>query len=394
MCDALKMKQALMSQHLSRIVPLLALAASVVFPLPARAGELLFAQVASHSNPASATNAKGLSAGIRAYFDKVNASGGIAGNKLKLSTLDDSLQGPKMVELTQQLINDRSAVGLLGFLNSAGLAEIAKQDLLGKSGIALIAPLQGDKHVVGARNVFPLRSGYADEIAALLREAKGWGKDTLAIVNMNIAFGPPLAKLTQELAAEAGIKVVTHQVLETTPDKLEASVKTAATLVSQSQPKAIIVLAAGKPASDFIRAMRDEPGGMTQIYGLSVLLHDALVQDIGAAKARGVVLSQAVPYPFVPSKPVITEFQADMRKYAPSEPISFSSLEGYLGARIAAEAVRRAGAQPTRASLLQALTDLGDLNLGGVYVSYKPDRRKGWGGVDLSIISATGALQK
>lgn len=83
-----------------------------------------------------------------------------------------------------------------------------------------------------------------------------------------------------------------------------------------------------------------------------------------------------------------------MRKYAPSEPISFSSLEGYLGARIAAEAVRRAGAQPTRASLLQALTDLGDLNLGGVYVSYKPDRRKGWGGVDLSIISATGALQK
>lgn len=383
-----------MSQHFRRIVPLLVLAASVLLPLPARAGELLFAQVASHSNPASAANAKGLSAGIRAYFDKVNAGGGIAGNQLKLSTLDDGLQGPRMLELTQQLINDKSAVGLLGFLNSAGLADIAKQDLLGKSGIALIAPLQGDKHVVGARNVFPLRSGYADEITTLLREAKGWGKDTLAIVNMNIAFGPSLAKLTQELAAEAGIKVVTHQVLDAAPDKMEASVNAAVSQVSQSQPKAILVLAAGKPAFDFIRAMRDAPGGKTQMYGLSVLLHDVLVKEVGLERARGIVLSQAVPYPFVPSKPVITEFQADMKKFAPGEPISFSSLEGYLGARIAAEAVRRAGGQPTRASLLQALSGLGDLNLGGVYVSYKPDQRKGWGGVDLSIISATGALQK
>ena len=106
------------------------------------------------------------------------------------------------------------------------------------------------------------------------------------------------------------------------------------------------------------------------------------------------MLSQAVPYPFVPSKPVITEFQADMKKYAPGEAVSFSSLEGYLGAKIAAEAVRRAGNAPTRASLLQALSELGDYNLGGIYVSYTPTRRKGWGGVDLSIINASGALQK
>jgi branched-chain amino acid transport system substrate-binding protein len=376
------------------VVPALILTASAGLSVTAHAGDVLFGQIASHSNPASAANARGLSVGIRAYFDRINASGGIGGNKLRLSTLDDGLQGPKMVELTQQLVDDKSVMGLLGFLNSAGLAEVARRDLPGKNAIALIAPLQGDKNVVGARNIFPLRSGYADEVATLLKEAKSWDKDTLAIVNMSIAFGPAIAKLATELSGTFGLKIVTHQVLDAAPDKLEASVKAAVAAIAQSQPKAIILLAAGKPANDFVKAVRDVPGGSTQIYGLSVLLHDVLVKAVGAEKARGIVLSQAVPYPFVPTKPVITEFQADMKKYAPGEPVSFSSLEGYLGARIAAEAVRRAGNQPTRASVLSALSSLGEYNLGGIYVNYSASQRKGWGGVDLSIINGSGALQK
>jgi branched-chain amino acid transport system substrate-binding protein len=373
---------------------LLILAASATCSLSVSAADLLFAQVASHSNPASAANAKGLSTGIRVYFDKVNAAGGIAGNKLKLSTRDDNLQSANMVALTQELIGDPATLGLLGFLNSAGLAEVAKQDLLGKGGMALIAPLQGDKQVVGARNVFPLRSGYADEIAALLKEAKARSRDTVALVHMNIDFGPALSTQTHELAGEAGVQIVTHQIINASPNQLEASVKAAVSQINKSQPKAVLVLAAGQPAFDFIRAMREASGNKMPIYGLSVLPHDVLVQEVGAEAARGIVLSQAVPYPFVPSKPVVGEFQADMKKYAPGEALSFSSFEGYLGAKIAAEAVRRAGNNPSRASVLQALSDLGEYNLGGVYVNYTPSRRKGWGGVDLSIITGSGSLQK
>jgi branched-chain amino acid transport system substrate-binding protein len=363
-------------------------------PMSSHAIDLVFGQIASQTNPTSAANAKGMAVGIQIYFDKVNAAGGIQGNKLKLVTLDDSLQAPKMLELTEQLVADPSVVGLLGFLNSAGLAEIAKQELPRKHGIALIAPLQGDKNVVGAANVFPLRSGYADEVATLLKEAKTWNKDMLAIVNMNVAFGPPLAQLTTQLSGPQGIKIVTQQVLDAAPDKLDASVRAAVTAITETRPKGIILLAAGKPAFEFVKAVRDAPGGSVQIYGLSVLLHDALVSATGKDKARGIVLSQAVPFPFVPSKPVITEYQADMKKYAPNEPVSFSGLEGYMGAKIAAEAVRRAGKNPTRASVLQALSGLGEYNLGGVYVNYTANQRTGWGGVDLSIINSSGSLQK
>ena len=384
-----------MNTMFSRILPPLALALLCSFSMPGTAAQdVIFGQVASQTNPASAANAKGLAVGIQAYFDKVNAGGGIVGNKLKLVTLDDGLQGPKMIELTQQLIADKSVAGLLGFLNSAGLAEIAKQDLPAKNGVALIAPLQGDKNVIGAGNIFPLRSGYADEVSTLLKEAKTWDKDAIAIVNMNIAFGPALAKVATQLSEALGIKVVANPVLDATPEKLDASVKAAVAAVSAIKPKAILVLAAGKPANEFIKAVRDAPGGSVQIYGLSVLLHDVLVKAVGPEKARGIVLSQAVPYPFVPTKTIITEFQADMKKFAPGEPVSFSSLEGYMGAKIAAEAVRRAGPSPTRASVLSALSNLGEYNLGGIFVSYSATQRKGWGGVDLSIINASGVLQK
>lgn len=384
-----------MNPLFSRLVTPAAVALSLcIAPLGAGAGEVQFGQVASQTNPTSAILGKGMTLGIKVYFDKVNAGGGVQGNKLKLVTLDDDLQASKMLEQTQQLIANPDIVGLLGFVNSAGLAEIAKQDLPQKSGIALIAPLQGDKNIVGAGNVFPLRSSYTDEVAALLKEAKNWGKDTLAIVNMNVAFGPGLAQVANQLSGPQGIKIVTQNVLDAAPDKLDASVRAAVAAITQAHPKGILLLASGKPAAEFVKAVRDVPAGSVQIYGVSVLINDVLVQAVGKDKARSIVVSQAMPFPFVPSTSAITEYQNDMRKYAPGEPFSFSSLEGYLGAKIAAEGVRRAGSNPTRASLLKALSTLGEYNLGGLFVNYSAAKRTGWGGVDLSIINSSGNLQK
>ena len=384
-----------MKKRFGAIAATLALATLSSFSTIGNAAqEVVFGQIASQTNSASAANAKGLAVGIQTYFAKVNAKGGIGGNTLRLMTLDDDLQGPKMLELTQQLIADPAIVGLLGFLNSAGLAEIAKQDIPLKAGIALITPLQGDKNVVGAANVFPLRSGYADEVNTLLKEAKSWGKNEIAIVNMGIAFGPPLAQLAIKEGGALDIKISTHQVIDVSPLAFDASVKSAVDAVSKSKPKAVLLLAAGKPAYEFIKAFRDASGGAVQIYGLSVVLHDALVSAVGVGKARGIVLSQAVPYPFTATKVVVNEYLSDMKTYAPKEVISFSSLEGYLGAKIAAEAVRRAGAQPSRAKVLAALKNFGDFDLGGVYVKYTPTQRKGWGGVELSIINIEGALKK
>lgn len=372
---------------------LTALLCGLVLACSAQAEDVVFVQIASQTNPASKDNAKGMAVGIQAYFDAVNAKGGIQGNKLVLKIKDDGLNAERMVQLTQESIADASVVGLLGSINSAGLAEVAKRDLAGQGKIALIAPLQGDKHVIGAANVFPFRSGYANEIDALLKEAKNWGKDTLAVVNMGIAFGPALAQVALERAAAMGLKVVSHSVIDAKPDNISASVQAAVKATSAAQPKAILVLAAGRPAYDFVKEMRAAPGGMVQIYGVSVLLHDDLVAQSGKDKAHGIVLSQSLPYPYTMYKPLITEYQQTMKRYAPKEPISYSSLEGFAGAKIAAEAVRRAGT-PSRAGVLAALQQLGSYDMGGISVNYGPGGRQGWGSVELTIIGSEGQLRK
>lgn len=375
---------------------ILSIACGLAFSLagPANAADLVFAQVASQTNPASADNAKGLELGIKVYFSSVNAKGGINGNKLKLEVSDDGLQAKKMVELTDQLIANPAVIGLLGFLNTAGLSMLAKENTFAKGGIAMIAPQQGDKNIVEAENVFPLRSGYADEIDTLLKEAKTWGKDTIAIVNMNIAFGPPLAELAQKRAIEMGLKVVSRAVVDFSPDTQAASIAAAVKAVVESRPKAILIVAAGTPAYEFVKAVRTVPQGLVQLYGMSTLVHSDLVKVAGTEKTRGIVLSQATPYPFTSNKIVITEYQAAMKAYDPKMPLSFISMEGFLGAKIAAEAVRRAGANPTREKVLASLKTMGEYNMGGISVNYGSQARKGWGGVDLTIIGSNGNLQK
>src|SRR6185369_2858574 len=137
---------------------------------------------------------------------------------------------------------------------------------------------------------------------ALLKESKTWGKDTVSIVNMNIAFGPILAEVAQKRATELGLKVVSRSVVNFSPDTQAATIVEAVAAVNKAQPKAIFVIAAGTPAQEFVKAVRGTPAGLTQIYGLSVLLHDDIVKTAGAAKARGIVLSQATPYPFAATR--------------------------------------------------------------------------------------------
>jgi ABC-type branched-subunit amino acid transport system substrate-binding protein len=359
------------------------------------AADVVFGQVASQSNPASAPNAKGMTAGIQAYFESVNARGGINGNRLVLKTLDDGLNASKFVELTKELVADKNVVGIVGSLNSAGLAAITKDNIPGTGKIALIAPLQGDKPIITSSNVFPLRSGYADEIRSLLADAKTWGKNELAIMNMNVAFGPGFAEIASTMAGEMGLKVVSRVVVDaSSPEKMAESIRSGMVNLEQANPKAVIVLAAGKPATDFLRALKVSRVGTTQIYGVSVMLHTVVADAIGKDKARGIIISQATPYPYTLSKPVITEYQNAMKKHMPNEPISFTSLEGYMGAKIAAEAVRRAGSSPTREKVLAALQQFGEYDLGGLFVSYRGDVRKGWGGVEMTIINASGNLQK
>ncbi len=375
-----------------RILPYALAAVSSMPAVPStHAQDILIGQVSSQTSPTLAANAKALYAGINVYFDHVNARGGVGGRKLRLVNKDDQLVPAKMVELTKEFIADKNVLALAGYQNTAGINEVSKQDIPGKAGIAMIAPFQGDKSIVGAANFFPFRSGYPDEVTALVREAKSTGKQKVIVVYQNVTFGPPMMKLTRELAKEHGLNVVDYLMIDQgAPDK--AVIDGAVAAVMKQAPDAVIMLVGGRWVMELIKQIKNAGLDGAQLYLMSIVPAQDVVKAVGQAKARGIVISQAVPYPFSATLPLVVEYQKVMKQYASNEPLSFSTLEGFVVGKITVEALKRAGPKPTREKVLKVLNSMGELDLGGVYVNYTPKARNGWGKVDLTVIGANGKL--
>src|SRR5215472_15569355 len=233
---------------------LLAAAFGCFVATPSLGQDLLVGQVGALSNPATTANAKGIQAGIQAYFDHVNAQGGVSGRKVALVSKDDGLTPGRMTELTRELIADKRVVALAGYVNTGGITEVSKANLPGEAGIALIAPLQGDKSIVGAANFFPFRSGYPDEVTALVREASNTQKHKLAIVYWNITFGPAMLKVAQEAAQKYNVNVVaTVQIDAQAQDKFEPVMKEAVAAVVKESPDSILMLISGRYSLEFIK---------------------------------------------------------------------------------------------------------------------------------------------
>ena len=68
----------------------------------------------------------------------------------------------------------------------------------------------------------------------------------------------------------------------------------------------------------------------------------------------------------------------------------FSSMEGYLTARVFVEGLRRAGKTPTREALISALESIKSLNLGGFTIGYSSQNHQGSSYTDLTIIGRDG----
>jgi branched-chain amino acid transport system substrate-binding protein len=362
-----------------------------LLPAAGAAQDLVVAQIASQSSTAAGTIARGMYGGIRAYFDSVNAQGGVNGRPVKLLPLDDQVDAAKMVAMTRELIANKEVLALVGFLNTGGLTELSKQDIPGQGGIALIAPLQGNKNIVSAANFFPFRSGFTEEVGALVNEAKNTRKERVAIFYYTSTFGPSMSQFALAAAKKQGLNIVANIGVDTL-EKFEPNMKAGVAELVKANPDAVLLICAGRCPGEFVRLVKDTPAAPAQIYAMSVAVVDDIIKAAGTAKARGVVIAQALPFPFSPTLPVVAEYRRLMKQYASDEPISFASLEGFIGAKITVEALRRASPNPTREKVLKALSSFGEWNVGGVYVNYTPQARIGWNSVDLTIIDAHGKL--
>ena len=293
---------------------------------------------------------------------------------------------------TREFAADKNVVALAAYQNTAGITALAKENVVGQLGLAMIAPFQGDRSIVSAPNFFPFRSGYPDEVAAMIKEAVFQQKKRVAIVYQSATFGPSMLKLAKEFAATANLNIVAEIMVETAvADKVDASVKEGAAAAAKANPDAILLLMGGRAAPAIAKEIKSSSAQDAQLYAMSILPSLEVYKAAGD-KARGIVITQAVPFPFSATVPVVSQYQKLMKQYAPNEPLSFTTLEGFIAGKITVEAIRRAGPNPTREKVLKALNNMGEYDLGGVFVDYSAKGRNGWGSVDLTIIGENGKL--
>ena len=162
----------------------------------------------------------------------------------------------------------------------------------------------------------------------------------------------------------------------------------AAKKVAQSEPEAVLVGLAGKPTIEFVKASRLERKGMP-LYALSIMGAAATIKTLGA-DATGMAISQIVPLPGNLVMPVVRDFQQAWKAaQVPLEP-SHLALEGYINARVFAEALRRTGRNPSRSNFIDSIWAIKNLDLGGFTVSFNESNPNASRFVELTMVSRDG----
>jgi ABC-type branched-subunit amino acid transport system substrate-binding protein len=369
------------------------LAGAAALALPAaraKAGDLVVAQVAPLSGVLASTGAQ-MVLGGRIWFDHVNANGGVNGRPIRQLVADDGYKVEETVRLTREMLQRPEVLALYGFAGTANIGKLLTDGVLEQGGAALVAPYTGGENLRSPFNpwIFHLRAGYADETEHMVQQATTLGLRRIAVMYQDDGFGQAGLEGVRQALARRGLTLTASAGYERNTDKVDE----AARRIKESDAQAVIMISVNKPAAAFVKRYRSLAGG-AQLYNISVIDAAEIVRLAGVENAHGLGISQVVPYPYTPTLPAVREYQQLLKRYAPGEAVNYTSFEEFLGAKVLVEGLRRAGANPTRAGVVQALESISGYDLGGVTVSYSPQNRIGSRYVEVTVIGNSGKLLK
>lgn len=325
--------------------------------------------------------------GSKVYFDALNARGGVNGRSIKLVTKDDVYDSKKTLENVETLMANDATFALFGTFgtpNNEALLPVAR-----KAGIPVLTPYSGAPSIRSKsfEGVFNLRASYADEVERLVDHLYTVGIRKIAVAYQNNAFGKEVLTATIETMERRKLQPL----LTIAVDNSASDAPSAADKLLDSQPEAVLLALAGKPAVEVIKNVNQRRRGLS-MYALSVLATPSNLRALGK-DGTGVAITQVVPYPMNASLGIVREYQQAMTAAGFSD-FSHLSLEGYINAKVVAEGLRRAGRTPTRASLVSALDGMSNYNLGGMVVSFGQGASSGSHFVELTMINGQGKLIK
>jgi branched-chain amino acid transport system substrate-binding protein len=326
---------------------------------------------------------------IQTYFAQVNKGGGVNGRKIDLVALDDGYETDRTVANTKTLIGDKRVFALLAFYGSSPTTE-AMNTVFGPARVPLVGTISGAGTLrepvaknPNSHYMFNVRASYADETEAIINQLVSLGLKNIAVFYQNDGFGKSglegvTASLKKHNLAPSAVATV---------ERNSVDVAAAVDTIAKAKPQAVVMVTLYKPTAAFVQAMK-KAGQRPMFTTLSPVGTEQLVKELGA-DARGIVISQVMPYPWNDIVPMVRDYQKLVGKGA----YSYYGIEAYAMARIMVEALRKTGKEPTREKLVAALEST-NTDLGGFRIGFTNTNRQGSRFVEMTVVGPGGRVLK
>ena len=359
--------------------------------------EILLGTSAAFSGPSQGLGIE-LYRGAQAFFTQLNQQGGIHGRRVTLRLYDDGYQPDPSVQNTMELLLRDRVFALFGYVGTPTVTRVLP--ILKKfqqENVYIFFPFTGaqpQREPPYDEFAFNLRASYQEETAGLVENFLSIGRRRIAVFYQADAYGRSGWAGVRAALGAHGERIVAEATY-TRGAGFANSMQEQVQILANANPDAVICIGAYGACAAFLRDAVD--GGLdAPIANLSFVGSENLLQLIidsiedSEPYTRLLINSQVVPSYEDDSIPVVREYSALMRSNNPQVPEalrqpgyvpferSFTSLEGFVNAKMMAEILTRLGDSPSRARLEEAVFTVRDFDLGiGERISFSPERRQG-----------------
>jgi ABC-type branched-subunit amino acid transport system substrate-binding protein len=339
--------------------------------------EIKVGHINPYSGPASAYGAIGKSIG--AYFDKVNAEGGVNGRMIKFISLDDGYNPAKTVEQARKLVEQEEALLIfqsLGTPPNSAIHKYMNDKKVPHLFVATGATKWGDpKNFPWTMGYQPNYQSESKVFAAHILETKPNAK--IAILYQNDDYGKDYLKGFEDGLGDKAktmiVSKITYEVTDPTVDSQMVSLKAsgADTFFNVTTPK--FAAQAIKKAAEL---------GWKPVHYLNSVSASvaSVLVPAGIEASMGIYTASYIKDPTDPQFQTGKEWDdwvAYMKKYHPTGSMSDNfNVYGYTVAQLMVQVLKQAGDNLTRENVMKQAANL-DLTLPmllpGVNVKTAPD---------------------
>lgn len=330
---------------------------------------ILIGHVTDASGP-SRVRAVEKTLGAEAYFQKINAAGGLFGRKIEILLRDDRYQPALTVELGKKLIDNDHVFCL--FQSFGTETSQALVPIISKANVPLIFPSSGAESLRQPviRNVFTLRLSSFSEAEKLVNFAF----DDLKLKNVGLYYPDDYYGISMRSAALRAFGRRNQPITgEVVAHKQDSDPDPEVSAMMAQNPQGVLILSQSIKTAKFIARSRER--GYQPFFFVT---QSAMTEDFfDMLKKVDVKIfgSRALPSLDAAGVPLIQHFRADLS--FSKKVLSPSMLEGYVEAMVLVQALRLAGKDLTRKGLISALEGMKDYDIGGLTVSFSENNHQG-----------------